>query len=441
MFRKYIYFCIVFLILFSGCATLKSPNVFDQAEQAGKLTVDAVAQGTGGGTGSVATDSIWDAAGDMVYGTGSNTAGRFAIGTAYQILMVNSGATAPAWTSTIGATGTRLTKGWFTDLEITNLPTVNGGTLASALSLSSYAPLASPSLTGDPTITDATPTFICIDSDTGAAGTCGTFANSAGTQDIIWSFGVEDSTGASTEYFQIDGVTETVDFSKPITLPSGGFSVAATSAGGQYDFGLEDADNGTNYAGDGIYGDITESYIKARPKVAPLVGQIEIATVAKTSRTMADNSSKDVSEMGWVYPSSTYNAAADGMADDNYNGDTIIGRNCGEGLTQWDTVRLVNDADPFHQADADAAGEFPAIGIAVAACTDTNPAVILVKGVARNEGWTGLTPGGKVYLSDTAGGVTQTPPATSGDCVQIVGWALSDSEIYFDFSRPYVELE
>lgn len=38
----------------------------------------------------------------------------------------------------IGMTGSRLLKGWFTDLEITNLPTINGGSLASALSLSSY---------------------------------------------------------------------------------------------------------------------------------------------------------------------------------------------------------------------------------------------------------------------------------------------------------------
>jgi hypothetical protein len=38
-------------------------------------------------------------------------------------------------TGSIGATGGRFTKGWFTNLEITNLPTVNGGTLKSALSL------------------------------------------------------------------------------------------------------------------------------------------------------------------------------------------------------------------------------------------------------------------------------------------------------------------
>jgi hypothetical protein len=56
---------------------------------------------TGGGSGSssgdISTDTIWDAAGDMVQGTGANTAGRTAIGTAGQSWMVNAGATAGEW--------------------------------------------------------------------------------------------------------------------------------------------------------------------------------------------------------------------------------------------------------------------------------------------------------------------------------------------------------
>jgi hypothetical protein len=79
---------------------------------------DTCADNAGGAT--LATDTLWDAAGDTVYGTGSNTAAKLNKGTAYQVYMMNSGATAPAWTSTLGVTGTRLTKGWFTDLEVTN---------------------------------------------------------------------------------------------------------------------------------------------------------------------------------------------------------------------------------------------------------------------------------------------------------------------------------
>lgn len=49
------------------------------------------------GGGSVATDTIWDAAGDLVQGTGANTAAKLPIGTAGQVLTVNGGATAAEW--------------------------------------------------------------------------------------------------------------------------------------------------------------------------------------------------------------------------------------------------------------------------------------------------------------------------------------------------------
>jgi len=45
----------------------------------------------------ITTDAEWDAAGDLVYGTGANTADRLAIGTVGQVLTVNAGETAPEW--------------------------------------------------------------------------------------------------------------------------------------------------------------------------------------------------------------------------------------------------------------------------------------------------------------------------------------------------------
>lgn len=65
------------------------------------LSFVAAAGACGTGGGSVATDTIWDVAGDLVYGTGSNTAARLGIGTANQLLQTNAGATAPEWTSTL----------------------------------------------------------------------------------------------------------------------------------------------------------------------------------------------------------------------------------------------------------------------------------------------------------------------------------------------------
>jgi hypothetical protein len=47
--------------------------------------------------GSVATDTIWDAAGDLAVGSGANTAAKLTKGTALQVLRVNSGATNLEW--------------------------------------------------------------------------------------------------------------------------------------------------------------------------------------------------------------------------------------------------------------------------------------------------------------------------------------------------------
>lgn len=196
-----------------------------------------------------------------------------------------------------------------------------------------------------------------------------------------------------------------------------------------------DTDDGIVYYYDGdtveILGEVTFGQLAAANTWAN-TQDFTGATVLLPAITLGDN--------GYV----GFDATADGMDDDEYNGEVIRGRNCGENLAQWDLVRLANDADPWHQATADAVGEYPAIGLSIAACTDTNEATILVKGVVRNEGWAGLTPGGAVYLDDSdvaAGRIIQTAPSDSNDCVQIVGWALSDSEIYFDFSRPYQLVE
>lgn len=77
--------------------TFITPNVGDITEvQAG--TGISVASGTGPIpviTNTVAT--AFDAAGDLVYGTGADTFTKLSLGTAGQVLKVNSGATAPEW--------------------------------------------------------------------------------------------------------------------------------------------------------------------------------------------------------------------------------------------------------------------------------------------------------------------------------------------------------
>jgi hypothetical protein len=60
---------------------------------------------TGGGGGDVATDSIWDAKGDLAGGTGSNTAARLPVGSNGQVLTADSAETTGMKWATVSGTG------------------------------------------------------------------------------------------------------------------------------------------------------------------------------------------------------------------------------------------------------------------------------------------------------------------------------------------------
>jgi len=89
-------------------------------------------------SGSVAADTIWNAAGDLVYGTGSDTAARLGIGTAGQMLVVNAGATAPEWVSAGDATAAN---------QVTQIARATGPTTATlnatAATVTSFVAMAS----------------------------------------------------------------------------------------------------------------------------------------------------------------------------------------------------------------------------------------------------------------------------------------------------------
>jgi hypothetical protein len=77
------------------------------AGQVLKVNAGATAVEWGAGAGDVATDAIWDAAGDLAVGSGANTAAKLAIGTALQVLRVNAGATNLEWADPASGSGTK----------------------------------------------------------------------------------------------------------------------------------------------------------------------------------------------------------------------------------------------------------------------------------------------------------------------------------------------
>lgn len=80
-----------------GVAVQASAGSFEDGDEVLVLFDSDANTGTG-----VATDAIFDAAGDLIVGTGNNTAARLAIGTALQTLRVNAAGTALEWAAPSG---------------------------------------------------------------------------------------------------------------------------------------------------------------------------------------------------------------------------------------------------------------------------------------------------------------------------------------------------
>ncbi len=124
--------------------------------------------------------------------------------------------------------------------------------------------------------------------------------------------------------------------------------------------------------------------------------------------------------------------------DDTYAGHTIKSINGGETIAQWEAVYYSFADLEWMLADANAAGKFPAHGLAVAATTNGAAATVITRGFVRNDAWNWSA--GRIYLSASVGGLTQTAPSTSGDCVQVVGFAVTADIAYFDFVSVWVEV-
>jgi hypothetical protein len=135
---------------------------------------------------------------------------------------------------------------------------------------------------------------------------------------------------------------------------------------------------------------------------------------------------------------------ADALSNEGYSGIIISGRNAGEAIDQGNLVYWHATDSEWHEADADAADHWPARGVALSTGSDGSALDVLVQGVVRHDDWAFGTVGATVFLSDDPSnnsGVTLTAPSTSGDCVQQVGFTLSDDEVYFNFSGHWLVVE
>jgi len=133
----------------------------------------------------------------------------------------------------------------------------------------------------------------------------------------------------------------------------------------------------------------------------------------------------DAIDNDWPSGSSTLDIDGTPGSSGTYVGVVISGVNAGETITAGDIVYMDGTSNEWMLTDANVAGEFPAIGMAAEGGTDTNPMDVLVHGVARLDSWSWTDEGVPLYLSETPGEMTETPPSDDGDCVQIVATVLA----------------
>ena len=92
----------------------------------------------------------------------------------------------------------------------------------------------------------------------------------------------------------------------------------------------------------------------------------------------------------------------------------------------------------FEETDADDIAAMPCVAIALERGTGTRR--VLLQGFVSNDVWT-WTPGGLIYVSTVTGELTQTIPSTSGQQVQIVGYATKTNTIFFNPNLMLIEIK
>lgn len=125
-------------------------------------------------------------------------------------------------------------------------------------------------------------------------------------------------------------------------------------------------------------------------------------------------------------------------ADDTYTGENITGFNATATIAQWEAVYLSTTGWALIDADAAATAGGVFAGLAATSGTNGNPLTVVLKGVIRNDGWAWATVGAPLYLSTTAGALTETAPTGTDDVVRIVGYVLSDDCIWLNPSNDWL---
>lgn len=249
-----------------------------------------------------------------------------------------------------------------------------------------------------------------------------------------------DVTG--TNFYAGGFLINTLTVTNPIPVTSGGLGIASGTSGGvpYFNSGTTIASSGALAANAIVLG----GGAGAAPSTTTTGSGVLTAlgnTVNASGGIMTPNGTASVSGKSYSGAQTLEEGgriALDpaGSADGAYSGVSVTGT---AGYTQafGDLVYLdptdsrweACDANSASGADGDSRGH---VGMVVIAGTDGTACTILLHGIVRADAkFATFTVNNPLYISETAGAITQTQPITTDVVIRIIGAALTADEIYF----------
>ena len=127
------------------------------------------------------------------------------------------------------------------------------------------------------------------------------------------------------------------------------------------------------------------------------------------------------------------------LASDHTASGIIVSMTAGENLVFGNIVYFKSGGKCWKADATSGSAAYPAMGMAIATISADAAGDILLNGTARDDSWASLTVGGVLYLSKTAGTMTQSYAAyTTDDVIQVLGIATNATRIYFNPSSDYL---
>lgn len=163
-----------------------------------------------------------------------------------------------------------------------------------------------------------------------------------------------------------------------------------------------------------------------------------IPTISSTD-TLTNKTLTDPIIAGGTVTEASLRYDSEPTVDHTATGPQMRMKNAGATITIMNLVYLDIADGEWHDTDADAeATSAGMLGISLEAGSDGNPMLVALKGsVVRDDSWS-WTPGQTLYISETSGEITDTPPSDTDDVVRVIGYALTDDAIYFSPSDDYI---